>query len=156
MEIFRWKRSRGGEVKALGGSWRGWKLVRVGKGAGQRESGEGESVVSGWSDGKEGGFSEKDDGGDDDDESVGGTSAAGEEEAGEEEEEVVAVWAKTGTWTSLHDVGQFAFVGSGVTGELGREFAVMALMTVLCIWQKAMRDQATMGATTTVTSVVVT
>ena len=71
----------------------------------------------------------------------------------------MAVWAKTGCWTSLHDVGEFAFHGSGASGELGQRFAVMAVMTALCIWQKAMRDQATAGAvsaTTSVSTVVVT
>ena len=84
-------------------------------------------------------------------------SAHGSEESAEDE--IVAVWAKTGCWTSLHDVGEFAFLGSGASGELGQRFAVMAVMTALCIWQKAMRDQATAGAvsaTTSVSTVVVT
>ena len=84
-------------------------------------------------------------------------SGHGSEESAEDE--IVAVWAKTGCWTSLHDVGEFAFLGSGASGELGQRFAVMAVMTALCIWQKAMRDQATAGAvsaTTSVTTVTVT
>jgi hypothetical protein len=74
------------------------------------------------------------------------------------EGEIVAVWAKSGCWTSLHDVGEFAFHGSGATGELGQRFAAMAVMTALCIWQKAMRDQATAGAASaaSVSTVVVT
>lgn len=107
----------------------------MGKGAlEERESGDGESLPRYSSeDGKE----------DDEDETLGGMN-----------EEVVAVWARTGSWTSLHDIGLFAFLGSGATGELGQRFAVMALMTGLCIWQKAARDQATMGAMSTTTVVV--
>ena len=147
VETFEWRRSRGAEIKQLGASWRGWKLVRLGSNNhGQRDAAQYQEV---------------------DDESLPRYSSEDEkheradsahatEEA--EEDEVVAVWAKTGCWTSLHDVGEFAFLGSGASGELGQRFAVMAVMTALCIWQKAMRDQATAGAVssaTSVTSVVV-
>lgn len=75
-----------------------------------------------------------------------------------EGEEVVAVWAKSGRWTSLHDVGELLFLGSGASGELGERWATMALMSSMCIWQKAMRDQAAMATASAATSstVVVT
>jgi hypothetical protein len=147
VEVFEWRRSRGSEIKQLGASWRGWKLVRMGSsGRGQHDAAE---------------YHEKDD------ESLPRYSSEDEkhgradsvhaiEENGEGE--IVAVWAKSGCWTSLHDVGEFAFHGSGATGELGQRFAVMAVMTALCIWQKAMRDQATAGAASaaSVSTVVVT
>lgn len=148
VEVFEWRRSRGSEIKQLGASWRGWKLVRMGSSSrGQHEAAQ---------------FHEKDDESlprySSEDEKHGrADSAHGIEESGEDE--IVAVWAKTGCWTSLHDVGEFAFLGSGASGELGQRFAVMAVMTALCIWQKAMRDQATAGAvsaTTSATTVVVT
>lgn len=147
VEVFEWRRSRGSEIKQLGASWRGWKLVRMGSsGRGQHDAAE---------------YHEKDD------ESLPRYSSEDEkhgradsvhaiEENGEGE--IVAVWAKSGCWTSLHDVGEFAFHGSGATGELGQRFAAMAVMTALCIWQKAMRDQATAGAASaaSVSTVVVT
>ena len=140
IETFQWRRSRGSEIKQLGASWRGWKLVRMGKGGvEERGSGDGESLPR---------YSSEDEKGADEEEGL-----------SDENEDVVAVWARTGSWTSLHDIGLFAFLGSGATGELGQRFAVMALMTSLCIWQKAARDQATMGAVTaasSTTSVVVT
>jgi hypothetical protein len=148
VEIFEWRRSRGSEIKQLGASWRGWKLVRL------------ESNNRGQDDAAE--YHEKDDeslprySSEDEKHSRADSAHASEESR---EGEIVAVWAKTGFWTSLHDVGEFAFHGSGASGELGQRFAVMAVMTALCIWQKAMRDQATAGAvsaTTSVSTVVVT
>jgi len=141
VERFEWRRSRGREIKQLGASWRGWKLVRLGRRSGQDEGAQ---------------WDEKDDeslprysSGDEKDGRA--DSAHAIEENGEDE--VVAVWAKTGRYTSLHDVGEFAFHGRGASGELGQRFAVMAVMTALCIWQKAMRDQATAGAVSATTSV---
>lgn len=148
VEVFEWRRSRGAEIKQLGASWRGWKLVRMGSGgreqhhAAQYHEKDDESLPRYSSEDEKHGRAD---------------SAHGSEESGEDE--IVAVWAKTGCWTSLHDVGEFAFLGSGASGELGQRFAVMAVMTALCIWQKAMRDQATAGAvsaTTSVSTVVVT
>lgn len=139
LETFEWRRSRGSEVKSLGASWRGWKLVRT-----QRAGYERQSIDQ---------LSSKDD------ESLPGYSSEDEKGAGgsasEEvaDEEIVAVWAKSGTWTSLHDVGEFAFLGIGASGELGQRFAVMAVMTALSIWQKAMRDAETAGAVSAATSV---
>lgn len=139
LETFEWRRSRGSEVKSLGASWRGWKLVRT-----QRAGHERESIDQ---------YTKRDD-----DSLPGYSSEDGKSDSGfaSEEiagEEIVAVWAKTGTWTSLHDVGEFAFRGSGASGELGQRFAVMAVMTALSIWQKAMRDAETAGAVSAATSV---
>ncbi|GAB7329858.1 hypothetical protein MBLNU13_g01573t1 [Cladosporium sp. NU13] len=148
METFEWRRSRGSEIKQLGASWRGWKLVRMGRSSrGQFDAAQ---------------YHEKDDESlprysSEDEKHERADSAHGIEVGGEDE--IVAVWAKTGCWTSLHDVGEFAFLGSGASGELGQRFSVMAIMTALCIWQKAMRDQATAGAvsaTTSASTVVVT
>lgn len=142
MEKFEWRRSRGSEIKQLGASWRGWKLVRT------RSVGVGGDQLLNPVDSK-----------DVDDESLPGYSSEEEQKSqnGEvlagEGSEVVAVWAKTGTWTSLHDVGELAFLNSGATGELGQRWAMMVLMSSLSIWQKAMRDQAMAGATASATSV---
>lgn len=148
VETFEWRRSRGSEIKQLGASWRGWKLVRLG------------SSSRGQYDAAQDMYHEKDDeslprySSSEDEKHGRADSAHAIEESGEGE--IVAVWAKTGCWTSLHDVGEFAFHGSGASGELGSRFAVMAVMTALCIWQKAMRDQATAGAVSATSTVVVT
>ena len=138
LETFEWRRSRGSEVKQLNASWRGWKLVRKG-----RTTHEHQNIDQ---------CSKQDDDSlprysIDDEKSDSGSAV--EESAGEE---IVAVWAKTGTWTSLHDIGEFAFHGSGASGELGQRFAIMAVMTALSIWQKAMRDAETAGAVSASTS----
>jgi hypothetical protein len=140
VEMFEWRRSRGNEVKQLGASRRGWKLVRLGSSNREqyRSDEDDESLPS---------YSSEDGKGERADSAV-ASGAIGDDE-------VVAVWARTGCLTSLHDVGEFAFVGSGAGGELGQRFAVMAVMTALCIWQKAVRDEATAGAVTSVTSVAV-
>lgn len=147
VETFEWRRSRGSEIKQLGASWRGWKLVRMGS------SSRGQHDAAQYQDADDDSLPRYSS---EDEKHERADSAVASEESGEDE--IVAVWAKTGTWTSLHDVGEFAFLGSGASGELGQRFAVMAIMTALCIWQKAMRDQATAGAAsaTSVTSVTVT
>lgn len=144
VETFEWRRSRGSEIKQLGASWRGWKLVRLGGGRSEQ------SDASSYQ------FQDADDESlprysTEDEKHQRADSAHESEDSGENE--IVAVWAKTGCWTSLHDVGEFAFHGTGASGELGQRFAVMAVMTALCIWQKAMRDQATAGAVSAATSV---
>jgi len=48
--------------------------------------------------------------------------------------EVVAVWAFQAK-PSLHKIGKFRFLGSGATGELGECFAIMAVISVLRLWQ---------------------
>lgn len=143
VETFEWRRSRGTEIKQLGASWRGWKLVRLG--GSSHEQNNASSQFQDADDESLPRYSTEDEKHDRAD------SAHAIEESGEGE--IVAVWAKTGCWTSLHDVGEFAFHGSGASGELGQRFAVMAVMTALCIWQKAMRDQATAGAVSAATSV---
>lgn len=140
LETFEWRRSRGSEVKQLNASWRGWKLVRKGR----TSSHDHQAAVDQ--------FSKQDDDSlprysIDDEKSDSGSAM--EDTAGEE---IVAVWAKSGTWTSLHDIGEFAFHGSGASGELGQRFAIMAVMTALSIWQKAMRDAETAGAASAATS----
>ncbi|KAM0706731.1 hypothetical protein Q7P35_006061 [Cladosporium inversicolor] len=142
VETFEWRRSRRAEIKQLGASWRGWKLVRMGRNSrGQHNAAEyleeDEESLPRYSS--------------EDEKHERADSVHESDESGEDE--IVAVWAKTGCWTSLHDVGEFAFHGSGAGGELGQRFAVMAVMTALCIWQKAMRDQATAGAVSAATSV---
>lgn len=139
MERFEWRRSRGDEVKKLGGSWRGWKLVRTRNvGSDHLKPIDSKDVdhvsLPGYSSDEEQAKSQNGD--------VAGDGS-----------EIVAVWAKKGTWTSLHDLGELAFLNSGATGELGQRWAVMALMSSLSIWQKAMRDQAMASATASATSV---
>lgn len=141
VEVFEWRRSRGSEVKQIKGTWRGWKLVRLGNGRFPVSKGSEKRVD------------------DDDDLSLSsGESGSGDGSDAFSREEVVAVWASSGRYTSLHDVGELHFLGSGARGELGDRWAVMALMSYMCIWQKAMRDQATAGMTAAATSstVVVT
>ncbi|KAF2815330.1 uncharacterized protein BDZ99DRAFT_516065 [Mytilinidion resinicola] len=48
--------------------------------------------------------------------------------------EVVAVWADNGK-LSMDKVGKFQFLGRGATGELGERWAIMAVASVLRIWQ---------------------
>ncbi|KAM0715832.1 hypothetical protein Q7P37_008346 [Cladosporium fusiforme] len=134
VETFEWRRSRGSEVKQLGAKWRGWKLVRMrNNGSAQQEPAE--TVV--------------------DDKSLSDESDY-EKEKGQEQdsasEDVVAVWARMGCLTSLHDVGELLFLNSGASGELGNRWAVMALMSAFCIWQKQMRDETTMATASAVTS----
>ncbi|KAF5631459.1 hypothetical protein F52700_6862 [Fusarium sp. NRRL 52700] len=116
LELFEWRRSRGAEVKSVGLSRRGYKLVRFGStkpedkySSGEQDLHHGSSKVEGYaSDGKE----------------------------------VVAVWANTGFLDSLSDAGEFQFRGSGATGELGQLWALMAIMSCMSIWQKVRRDKA--------------
>lgn len=139
LEVFEWRRSHGNEVKQLGGSRWGWKLVRVGR-AGRDEPPEGKESFDASELSDDGSLAEYE---------------KGRAEASTSDgKEVVAVWARTGLWTSLHDVGEFQLLGSGATGELGDRWAVMALMSILCIWQKAMRDQSAAAASSSTTVVV--
>lgn len=48
--------------------------------------------------------------------------------------EVVAVWADNSKW-SKDKFGKFRFLGTGATGDLGDDWSVMAVVTVLRIWQ---------------------
>ncbi|KAF2501703.1 hypothetical protein BU16DRAFT_522607 [Lophium mytilinum] len=48
--------------------------------------------------------------------------------------EIVAVWADNGK-PSMHKVGKFQFLGRGATGELGDRWAIMAIASILRIWQ---------------------
>ncbi|KPM45140.1 hypothetical protein AK830_g1312 [Neonectria ditissima] len=44
-----------------------------------------------------------------------------------------AVWAENSTWT-MSKCGKFHFIGAGSTGELSEEWAFMAIMSVLRLW----------------------
>jgi hypothetical protein len=48
--------------------------------------------------------------------------------------EIVAVWADTGK-LSMSKIGKFQFLGSGATGELGECWAIMAIVSVVRLWQ---------------------
>lgn len=50
--------------------------------------------------------------------------------------EVVAVWANSKMMKSMSTIGEFEFRASGASGEFGRLWALMALLTRMCIWQK--------------------
>ncbi|KAH7016716.1 hypothetical protein EDB80DRAFT_703375 [Ilyonectria destructans] len=47
--------------------------------------------------------------------------------------DIVAVWAENSTWT-MSKCGKFHFIGAGSTGELGEEWAFMAVMSALRLW----------------------
>ncbi|KAJ4208921.1 hypothetical protein NW759_013522 [Fusarium solani] len=47
--------------------------------------------------------------------------------------EIVAVWARDDSW-SPYKIGEICFLGSGMTGEFGRLWELMALMSFVCIW----------------------
>ncbi|KAM5342658.1 hypothetical protein ACJ41O_013624 [Fusarium nematophilum] len=118
VERFEWRRSRGSEVKSVGQSGSGWKLVRLGGGKMQEEEySSDEEVVPDHGDG-----------------------------FASDGKEVVAVWASSSSWKTLSGVGEFQLRGSGATGELGRLWALMAVMSCVSVWQKHMRDAATAGA----------
>ncbi|KAF5005388.1 hypothetical protein FDECE_8152 [Fusarium decemcellulare] len=116
VERFEWRRSHGSEVKSIGQSRWGWKLVRLGSSKQDEYSSDEEAP----------------------DERDGFTSDG---------KEVVAVWAGSSTFKSLSGVGELHFRGSGATGELGTLWSLMAIMSCMAIFQKAMRDAATAGAT---------
>ncbi|KAH7142590.1 hypothetical protein B0J13DRAFT_555821 [Dactylonectria estremocensis] len=56
--------------------------------------------------------------------------SAGETSDGKQ---IVAVWAENSKWT-MSKCGKFHFIGAGSTGELGEEWAFMAVMTALRLW----------------------
>jgi hypothetical protein len=60
--------------------------------------------------------------------------------------EIVAVWADPKLKKSLSTVGEFEFRGSGASGELGRGWALMALLTRMCMWQKEYQATITASA----------
>ncbi|KAM5354444.1 hypothetical protein ACJ41O_001093 [Fusarium nematophilum] len=115
VERFEWRRSHGSEVKSVGESKYGWKLVRLGRGAGDPGSSD----------------DEKDHGPD----RMDGLTSDGRE--------IVAVWADSGDWKSVSKIGEFQLRGSGATGELGTQWALMAVMSCMCIWQKSMATSTT-------------
>ncbi|KAM0435143.1 hypothetical protein ACHAPT_003233 [Fusarium lateritium] len=126
IERFEWRRSHGSEVKSVGQSRWGWKLVRLGSSKEEEAYSSDEEMP---------------------DERDGFTSDG---------KEVVAVWAGSSCWKSFSSVvGELRFRGSGLTGELGTPWALMVVMSCMAIWQKAMRDMATAGATSTTSSTVV-
>ncbi|KAF5005684.1 hypothetical protein FDECE_7883 [Fusarium decemcellulare] len=117
IERFEWRHSHGAEVKSVGESKWGWKLVRLGGGTQDpsEDTAQGPDRADGLtSDGKE----------------------------------IVAVWADSGDWKSMSKIGTLNLRGSGATGELGTTWALMALMSRMCIWQKEMQ----VTTTTTVAS----
>lgn len=60
--------------------------------------------------------------------------------------EVVALWADSKMMKSLTTIGEFEFRASGATGEFGRLWALMAMLTRMCIWQKEVQAAATAAA----------
>ncbi|KAI5462860.1 hypothetical protein BGZ63DRAFT_422277 [Mariannaea sp. PMI_226] len=111
-EMFEWRHSRGDEVKKLGQSSTGWKLVRLGSGGRPEEydSQQGTVHVDGFTkDGKE----------------------------------VVAVWAHGKTFGNVKNMGEFHFLGSGATGELGLQWSLMAIMSCFCVWLRTTQQSTT-------------
>lgn len=126
VERFEWRRSRGNEVRQVKAHGCGWKLVRM-RDDSNLDDHDSQSFTS-----------EKRDSAQHDRKSQAlGMSSDGHE--------VVAVWAG-GKCLSMHDVGQLEFLGSGADGSLGDGWAMMVLISSLCVWQKEQRDQATYGA----------
>ncbi|KAF4446242.1 hypothetical protein F53441_10084 [Fusarium austroafricanum] len=117
VERFEWRRSRGAEVKSVGQSrWGGYKLVRLGSTNTKEEySSSEEDFYDGSTNGE-------------------GYTSDGKE--------VVAVWGSTSCFKSMTGVGEIHFRGSGATGELGQQWALMAVMSCMSIWQKVQRDNA--------------
>jgi hypothetical protein len=115
IERFEWRRSHGSEVKSVGESKHGWKLVRLGHDADEPDS-DNPSEKPDW-----------------------------ENEITNNGHEVVAVWAGSGDWKSMSKVGTFQLCGSGATDELGMQWRIMAFMSCLCFWQKTMRDSTTVA-----------
>lgn len=120
-EDFEWRRSHGGEVQQLGNrhAW-GWKLVRLG-----RAATNGDGMGMGVGGGAVGGPR---------DERAEGTTSDGLE--------VVAAWVEDSCccWSKS---ARFRFLGSGLTGELGDRWALMAVITALRLWYLA---QQSLGA----------
>ncbi|KAF7560786.1 hypothetical protein G7046_g3360 [Stylonectria norvegica] len=108
VERFEWRRSRGSEVKSLGRSSWGWKLVRVGVEIAGVPAPADTSKLPGY-------------------EAVDGWTSDGKE--------VVAVWADASK-TSMMTIGEFEYRGSGATGELGALWRLMAATSSLCIWAR--------------------
>ncbi|RSL74168.1 hypothetical protein CEP53_000517 [Fusarium sp. AF-6] len=47
--------------------------------------------------------------------------------------EIVAVWARDDSW-SPYKIGEMRFLGSGATGEFGRLWELMVVVSFVCIW----------------------
>ncbi|KAH6867301.1 hypothetical protein B0T10DRAFT_384366, partial [Thelonectria olida] len=58
----------------------------------------------------------------------------GEDDLARDGEEIVAVWADSKM--NFSKVGEFEFRGAGATGQFGQVWALMAVMTCMCVWQK--------------------
>lgn len=54
-------------------------------------------------------------------------------------EEVVAVWAEVKLKLAMSKTASFRFIGSGVGGQMGLVWTVMAVTTFLRIWQRRMQ-----------------
>ncbi|RMJ09768.1 hypothetical protein BHE90_013887 [Fusarium euwallaceae] len=119
VERFEWRRSHGSEVKSVGESKWGWKLVRVGHNVDDPND---EAEASGEEPDRPDGFTS-------------------------DGKEVVAVWADSSiSWKSMSKIGTFELRGSGRTGELGTQWAVMALLSCMCQWQAMMMASSTTTA----------
>ncbi|KAF4976372.1 hypothetical protein FZEAL_6948 [Fusarium zealandicum] len=115
IERFEWRRSHGKDIKSVGQSSWGWKLVRIGGGT-QKEA---------------------DSGSDDEQTRKDGFTSDGKE--------IVAVWADAKSWKGVSKVGEFQLRGSGATGELGTQWALMAIVSYMCMWQKTMQSATSAG-----------
>ncbi|KAH7127622.1 hypothetical protein EDB81DRAFT_809660 [Dactylonectria macrodidyma] len=113
IEKFEWRHSHGSEVKGVGQSRYGWKLVRLGSG----NAGEGSQDAADRGD---------------------GFTSDGKE--------IVAVWADVKAFKSMTGIGEFQFLGSGATGELGLIWSLTAVMSYVCIYVHTMRQAAASSA----------
>lgn len=127
IERFEWRRSHGVEVKNVGaGKW-GWKLVRLGSRSPEDEVSEDIQDVhvkeDSDGDGKEDGKKDL---------KRTATGSSRREGFTSDGLEIVAVWAEH-TGMSMTKIGEFQLRGSGKTGELGRSWGLMALVSFVCI-----------------------
>lgn len=126
-ESFEWRRSGGNKVKSLGKSSSGWKLVRLGPNTNgdyllQYPGHTGQQYGNGYP-------------------SQYGISMPAQTGPGfsSDGKEVVAVFAGAQSFSfSMHDVGEFQYMGSGATPGMGYHWALMAALTGICVYQHQM------------------
>lgn len=127
VEKFEWRRSRGVDVKSLGESSNGWKLVRV---ADYVVSAEDDHLTADV---------DKDGVTEDDTTATDGLTSDGRE--------IVGVWAPASMRKmNMRNVGRFEFRGSGASGVLGTRWALMAVMSQLAVWRCEMQAASTATA----------
>ncbi|KAF7552119.1 hypothetical protein G7Z17_g4554 [Cylindrodendrum hubeiense] len=115
-ERFEWKKSYGSEIRSVGG-WSGWKLVRVkNEERNKVVENDPEKVMN------------------QDPEKIMEDTPNEQDGSKSGRDDIVAVWADA--TMSFLKVGEFQFQGAGATGEFGQVWALMAVLSCMCVWQK--------------------